>query len=421
MAVSTMAATSQEASRHRLAAEESIPRYRWAVVGAMSSSIATSMAMLFFIGLLLPDISEEMGLSPTQQGLVGSSALIVNLVLVMPVNNWMSRFRPRRTLTFALLVVAGSVFIQARAPVFGILILGRVVLALGTMFTQAPRVLLIQQWSTRRQMATTNGILVGSVDMMFGVVSFMTPLIVEWAGGWRRALDVWGFLCLALMLVWFVLGRERGGEEQRERVKEQEGTPLKTVLRYRELWYASIGLLGVVLAEMAFSVFWPTFAEKDLHLSATMVGLAVGISAIAAAPSSIGINAVAYFNRNRPLVLATCGIVKCVLILLLLYTEPAGLVILLTTIKGIFSAFFAVLMGMVFYLPNIKPREVAVGQAFLRLSISTGAALGPLMVGFIQEATGDLRRALLYTAFAPLALVVSSVLLWKPGRAVSHA
>lgn len=234
-------------------------------------------------------------------------------------------------------------------------------------------------------------------------------------------MDVWGFLCLALMLVWFVLGRERGGEEQRERVKEQEGTPLKTVLKYRELWYASIGLLGVVLAEMAFSVFWPTFAEKDLHLSATMVGLAVGISAIAAAPSSIGINAVAYFNRNRPLVLATCGIVKCVLILLLLYTEPAGLVILLTTIKGIFSAFFAVLMGMVFYLPNIKPREVAVGQAFLRLSISTGAALGPLMVGFIQEATGDLRRALLYTAFAPLALVVSSVLLWKPGRAVGHA
>ena len=145
MAASAMAATTQQTSHRPLTAEESIPRYRWAVIGAMSSSIATSMAMLFFIGLLLPDISEEMGLSPTQQGLVGSSALIANLVLVMPVNNWMSRFRPRRTLTFALLVVAGSVFMQARAPIFGVLILGRVVLALGTMFTQAPRVLLIQQ------------------------------------------------------------------------------------------------------------------------------------------------------------------------------------------------------------------------------------------------------------------------------------
>lgn len=411
-----MAATIQESSRDRLGAEELMPRYRWAVVGAMSSGIATSMAMLFFIGLLLPDISAEMGLSPTQQGLVGSSALLANLVLVMPINSWTSRFRPRRMLTIALVVVAGSVFLQARAPVYGVLLLGRVALALGTIFTQAPRVLLIQQWSTRRQMAITNGILVGSVDMMFGVVSFMTPFIVEWAGGWRRALDVWGLLCLALMLVWFVVGRERGGEEQRARVRAQEGTPIMSVLKYRELWYASIGLLGVVLAEMAFSVFWPTFAEAELNLSANMVGVAVGVSAIAAAPSSIGINAVGYFNRNRPLVLAVCGVAKFVLILLLLYTEPAGLVILLATLKGIFSAFFAVLMGMVFYLPNIKPREIAVGQAFLRLSISTGAALGPMMVGFIQEATGDLRRALLYTAFAPLALVLTSALLWKPGR-----
>ncbi len=382
----------------------------------MASGVSTSMAMLFFIGLLLPDISRELGISPTQQGLVGSSALLANLVLVMPINAWTSRFRPRRMLTFALLVVAGSVFIQARAPVFSILILGRVVLALGTMFTQAPRVLLIQQWSSRRRLGMSNGIVVGSVDMMFGVVSFLTPLIVVWSGDWRRALHVWGFLCLALTVVWFVLGRERNAEKEKSIEPVQEGTPLTSVLKYKELWYASIGLFGVVVAEMAFTVFWPTYAEAELHLSATMVGVAMGVSALAAAPSSIGINAIAFFNRNRPLVLATCGIAKFALILLLLYTEPAGLVILLTTLKGLFSAFFAALMGMVFYLPNIKPREVAVGQAFLRIAISCGAALGPLVVGFIQEATGDLRRALLYTAFAPLALVLTSILLWKPSR-----
>ena len=421
MAANSMAATSSETLRFGTAQEDAIPRYRWVVIGGMASGISTSMSMLFFIGLMLPDISKELGLSPTQQGLVGSSALLANLVLVMPINSWSSRFRPRRMMTFALLLVAGSVFIQARAPVYAVLILGRVSLALGTMFTQAPRVLLIQQWSTRRQMAMTNGILVGSVDTMFGVVSFLTPLIIEWSGGWRNALHVWGFLCLALTLLWFVVGRERGGEEQNRRTQSQAGTPLKSVLKYRELWFASVGLLGVVLSEMAFSVFWPTFAETTLNLSATMVGVAVGLSALAAAPSSIGINAVGFFNRHRPLVLATCGIAKFVLILLLLYTEPAALVVLLATVKGVFSAFFAVLMGMVFYLPNIKPREVAVGQALLRIAISTGAAIGPMMVGFIQEATGDLRQALFYTAFGSLALVVSAVLLRNPGRTATPA
>lgn len=421
MAAKAMAATSTESLRLTPVHDEAIPRYRWVVIGGMASGISTSMSMLFFIGLMLPDISKELDLSPTQQGLVGSSALLANLVLVMPINSWSSRFRPRRTMTLALLLVTGSVFIQARAPVYAVLILGRVSLALGTMFTQAPRVLLIQQWSTRRQMAMTNGILVGSVDTMFGLVSFLTPLIIQWSGGWRNALHVWGFLCLALALLWLVVGRERGGEEQSRRAQSQVGTPLKSVLKYRELWYASIGLLGVVLSEMAFSVFWPTFAETTLNLSATMVGVAVGLAALAAAPSSIGINAVSFFNRHRPLVLATCGIAKFVLILLLLYTEPAALVVLLATAKGVFSAFFAVLMGMVFYLPNINPREVAVGQALLRIAISTGAAIGPMMVGFIQEATGDLRQALLYTAFGSLALVVSAALLRSPGRPVSRA
>ena len=418
MTVVTMAVISQESSPHRLAAQDAIPRYRWVVIGAMASGVSTSMAMLFFIGLLLPDISKELGLSPTMQGLVGSSALITNLVLVMPINTWSSRFKPRRMLAFALFLVAGSVFIQARAPVFAVLLLGRGCLALGTMFTQAPRVLLIQQWSSRRQLAMTNGILVGSVDLMMGIVSFLTPLIVVWTGDWRRALNVWGFVCLALTLAWLVLGRNRGTGEERKGAPSKEGTPLKSVLKYRELWYASIGLLGAVLAEMAFSVFWPTLAETELHLSGTMVGVAVGVSALAAAPSSIGVNAIGFFNRHRSLVLTVCGVAKCVLIVLLLYTEPAGLVILLTMLKGVFSAFFAVIMGMVFYLPNIKPREVAVSQAFLRIAISLGAAIGPLMVGFIQEATGDLQQALLYTSFMPLTLVLSSVLLRKPRRAI---
>ena len=412
-----MAASPSQTLRYSAPPEDAIPRYRWVVIGGMASGISTSMSMLFFIGLMLPDISRELGLSPTQQGLVGSSALLANLVLVMPINSWGSRFRPRRMLTIALLVVAGSVFLQARAPVFWVLIAGRVLLAVGTMLTQAPRVLLIQQWSTRRQFAMSNGILVGSVDLAFGVVSFLTPLMIGWVGSWRSALDVFAYLCLGLTVVWFIVGRERATRDQPRVAPTEERTPITSVMRYRELWVASIGLLGAVLGEMAFSVFWPTFAEGDLNLSATMVGLAVGLSALSAAPSSIGISAVSFFNRRRPLVLAVCGVAKFVLIVLLLYTQPAALVILLATLKGIFSAFFAVLMGMVFYLPNIKPREVAVGQAFLRISIALGAAIGPMMVGFIQEATGDLRRALLYTAFAPLALVFSSLLLWLPTRA----
>ena len=398
------------------AVETEVPRYRWVVIGTMASSISISMAMLFFIGLLLPDIAEDLDLSPSAQGWLGSSALIANLTLVMPINTWGSRLRPYRTIMLALIGVAASVFLQAWAPVFAVLIVGRISLSIGIMFTQASRVLIIQQWSTRRQLAVANSVLIGSVDLMMGIVSFLTPLIIAWTGDWRRAMTVWGVVCLCLASAWTVLGRERVTEEHRQRVSSQQGTPLRSLLRYRELWYVSIGLCGVAVGEVAFAVFWPTLAEDKLHLSGTVIGVAVGLSAITAAPATMGINAVPLFFRHKAPVLAVCGLGKFVLILALLYIEAPGIVMVLAAAKGVFSAFFAVVMGMVFYLPNIKPREVAVGQAFLRISLFSGAAVGPLMVGFIQESTADLQTAMLVTAFFPLALVISSVLFRRPSR-----
>ena len=46
--------------------EERAPGYRWVVIGALTFGVATALTSIFFIGLLLPDISEELDLSPSQ-------------------------------------------------------------------------------------------------------------------------------------------------------------------------------------------------------------------------------------------------------------------------------------------------------------------------------------------------------------------
>ena len=68
-------------------------------------------------------------------------------------------------------------------------------------------------------------------------------------------------------------------------------------------------------------------------------------------------------------------------------------------------------MLMVYQLPGIKPREVAVGVSFMQTSIWVGAVIGPLLVGFVQEATGDLRMPLTVAALSPLILVLAAGLL----------
>ena len=73
---------------------------------------------------------------------------------------------------------------------------------------------------------------------------------------------------------------------------------------------------------------------------------------------------------------------------------------------------------MIFLMPNIKPREVSVGIAFIETSIWVGSAIGPLLVGFIHETTGDLRLGLLIASFSPISLLVPAVFLqvrrWSP-------
>ena len=74
-------------------------------------------------------------------------------------------------------------------------------------------------------------------------------------------------------------------------------------------------------------------------------------------------------------------------------------------------SYFPVIITMVYLLPDIKPREVAVGLSFVYTCIDTGTAVGPLLVGFLQEATGDLRLSLMITVLFPLTLVLAAFLL----------
>ena len=90
-------------------------------------------------------------------------------------------------------------------------------------------------------------------------------------------------------------------------------------------------------------------------------------------------------------------------------TDSIPVLMALSFVNGIAWGFFPILYTVPFLLPGIRPREVAVGVAFTTVMISAGFLLGPLGTGFLQEATGDLRSALLAVSFASASLSVNGV------------
>ena len=128
--------------------EEHPPAYRWVVIGTLTSGVATALTSIFVIGLLLPDISNELDLSPSQQGWLGASVVIGNLILGIPIALWLSRYRPWRVVALSFLGIGVFTLLQGWSPTIAILIAGRIALGISFIANQAPRALLIQQWTS---------------------------------------------------------------------------------------------------------------------------------------------------------------------------------------------------------------------------------------------------------------------------------
>ena len=389
--------------------------YRWVIIFSLTSSVGTSLAVLFIIGLLLPEISDDLDLSPSAQGWLGSSVLLANLFLCIPSNLVSSKFRPRRTVTLLFVSVGAFTLLQGWSPALAVLIAGRVLSGISFTATQSPRATLVQQWVPRDRLPFTNGVIFAGIDLIMGLALFITPQIQNWVGGWQNTFYVWGAISLSLTAVWLVIGRERETAEFKARMQAQTQTPLKAVLKYRQLWIMGFGMMGAMLGQTALQTFWPTLAKNELGVSATIVGIALGMTTLAAAPTDFLVNAVPTLVRKQTAILAIGGLMSTGIFLALLYVESEPLIILLSVLKGFSFSFFPVLMIMVFLLPGIKPREVGLGLAFMETSIWVGAAIGPLMVGFLQEATDNLRFALTVSSFSPLSLIIAALLL-QAGR-----
>ena len=83
----------------------------------------------------------------------------------------------------------------------------------------------------------------------------------------------------------------------------------------------------------------------------------------------------------------------------------------MSVINGVAWTFFPILITVPFNLRGIQPRQLAVAFSFVMMLISTGQALGPLFIGFLEEATGNLLLAMFIASFTPVTLVIAGTTL----------
>ena len=133
------------------------------------SSVSAQM-VINTLGILLPAITADLNLSPSEQGILGSAPFWSTIALAIPIAWAGSRLSPKWLTAVTLAGCALCLFLQGWSPVFAFLLLGRLLFGIFTIAQQPARAMLTRQWFPPREVVMVNGL----SNVFFGLV----------VGGW---------------------------------------------------------------------------------------------------------------------------------------------------------------------------------------------------------------------------------------------
>ena len=407
-----------ETTKQRTVAGSDISSYRWVMVGALVAGNWSMTVTSLSLGLLLPAITESLGLSDLQGGWLGSSVRLGNVLMALPAALLLSKLNPLRMSILSVFAAAVFTFLHGLAPSFLFLLVARLGFGLSFTLRVPARALLTQQWFPLREIPLINGIIIGLTGVAEAFALIATPLILTLTGSWRQTYHVYGFIALAVFFLWLFLGRERSTPEFQARIHSEPMLSYRTMFRYPQLWLIGLGGAGTTFGWWAFGTFWPTYMLEAHQFSLTRSGFLFSLISIAMIPSSMLIGFFVYKIGKRRLILASCGLLMAGAFLGMIWTTQLWALVIFGLMGGIAWGFAPIAISMPYEIPGIRPREVAIGASVITTMMLGGGILGPVTAGAVSDTTGSLYTGLLVCGFMPLTLVLVSAFLREgPTRA----
>jgi sugar phosphate permease len=358
------------------------------------------------IGLLLPLIREDLGISFTQAGLLSVAATLSYGLMQIPAGYLADRFGPGRPLFFGLF--GWSAMCAAFGMVHAYWLALVMLLAAGGFraLLFAPGLALLAAWFPPERRATAMS--------LFMLGGFTGSILLALAGpplaaryGWRATFIGFAALGIGTAILYRALARERPRAQPQRQLAPAE---VLRLARYPIMWVCS-GLQFVRFTVVTAFIFWlPSLLVADRGMSVQAAGLVMAMSSALTASSNTVGGYVSDRLRNPPLVIGgALGVLACTSALLAV-VESVPLLLVVIAVNSVFLQFY---FGALFVVPmeTLGPRFAGSATGFANLFANIGGLTAAYALGVVKDHTGTFAWGFIGVSAVCLAGVALAVLL----------
>jgi MFS family permease len=398
--------------------------YAWiiAATGCLVTILAHGFGRMSY-SVILPSMKDGLMLSYTQLGSIATGNFIGYLCLAIVGGFLAARFGVRRVVFVSLIVIGVSLFLTGLADSFLFAFFTRLVSGAGNGGSYVPIMALPAAWFIIKRRGLATGIVSAGIGTGLFLSGVMLPPVISAFGreGWRYAWFMLGIIVFLLAFVCFAFLRDSpkdmglgvyGGE-----VRETGGPKVTLFSAFRDIVVEpEIWKLGGVYFMYGFSyivylTFFVAYLTKEMQVPAVAAGRIFGVLGIFSIFCGVIYGWVSDIVGRRYGSMLAYLTLALSYILFAFWKDYTGFY-LSAVVFGIAAFSIPVIMAAAAG-DAVGGKLAPAGLGFITLFFGIGQALGPMIGGYIKDATGTFTYAFLLSAAVSLAGGAGSLVLRK--------
>ncbi len=393
--------------------------YAWIIVATGTLCVFAGLGLgRFALGMMLPSMAASLSFGYSEIGWVGTGNFVGYLVAVLVCGPLSARLGPRRLVFAALLLMAATMLLIARAHSFAPVFVLYALTGFGSGAVNVPVMGLVARWFASTIRGRAAGFVVIGSGFAIILSGWLIPYVNRRAGaeGWRTSWTVLAVIILVVAAVAVALLRDRPEDRGlsvlgRPAPAHPAAAPRPSSPHFSSFRSPAVWLLGVIYYLFGFTyviyvTFFVTSLVKERGFSEAIAGgfwSVIGLLSLFSGPVFGTLSD--RLGREAGLVIVF-GLQAAAYLLVALPLPDTALYLSIACFGVVAWSIPSIMLAAV--SDQVGPEHALSAFGFITFIFGLGQIMGPAVAGALAERTGSFRSSFgLAAALAVLAIVLT--------------